>query len=137
MIINKKRLYARTVAIVLILILGFVMSRIGKQHVIYLDNKTVTVQGEEFMAFNELSIQIDKQEAVDSYKRERGQAAVVGKNHTITVSYTDANWNEVVVERDFEIPHSENAIIFSLPVFLSRPDDVNYYLTPFVLQMVN
>lgn len=134
--INKKRLYIRTVAIALILLLGFAMSRIGKQHVIYLDNKTVTVQGEEFTAFNELSIQIDKQDAVDSYKRERGQAVVVGKAHTITVSYTDDAWNDVVIEKDFQIPFSMNSVIFSLPTFIAYPDDSSYYLTPFEVQNI-
>lgn len=134
---NKKRLYVRIVAILIILLLGFAMSRIGKQHTVYIDNKTVTVQGEEFKAINEISIQVDKQDAFDSYKRERTQSLVVGQKHSITVSYTDDDWNEVVLERDFKIPYSEEALVFSIPAFLSYPDDDTYYLTPFVAPTAN
>lgn len=131
---NKKRIYTRLVAITLLLLLGFAMSRIGKQHIVYIDNKTITVEGEEFRAINEISIQIDDQDAFDSYKRERSQATVVARKHTITVSYTDSDWNEVVLEKDFEIPFSENSVIFSIPAFLAYPDDSAYYLTPFEVQ---
>lgn len=134
---NKKRLYIRLAGIFVLILIAFAMSRIGKQHAVYIDNKTITVQGEEFKPRDEVSIQVNKQESFDSYKRERAEAFVVGQKHKIKVSFTDDAWNEVVLEEKFTIPHSQEAVVFSIPAFIAHPDDSTYYLTPFVSPTAN
>lgn len=127
----KKRLIARTFAILLIVLLGFVMFRVGRKHTILLDNKTIEVQGEEFKALDVVDIQVNKLEELELGKRDRDKAEVMGQSQKVKVTYTDSDWNETVIERKIKVPHKDVMIVFSIPAFIQHPDDSKYYLVPF------
>jgi len=128
--VNKKRLIARTVAILLIVLLGFVMFRVGRKHTILLDNKTIEVQGEVFKALDVVDIQINNLEELELAKRDRDKADVMGQSQKVKVTYTDSDWNETIIERKFKVPHKDVMIVFSIPAFIQHPDDSSYYLAP-------
>ncbi|MGH4037738.1 MAG: DUF6672 family protein [Sphaerochaeta sp.] len=126
-----RRTIVRISALVVIILLAFAMFRIGKQHSILLDDKTVTVQGQEYKALDIVEVQVGKQDSVELVKRDRDVAVVTGQSHKIKVTYTDAQWNEIELERKIKIPFDQEMIIFSVPAFIENPDDDTYYLMPF------
>lgn len=112
----------RLIAIVIILLIGMMLFFIGKQHTILLDNKTITINGEEIKALKMVEVQVDKLDSLEFVPRDRDKVAVTRQKHTITVSYTDVDWNEISITRKFRIPLMEEMAIISIPTLVANPD---------------
>jgi hypothetical protein len=112
----------RTAAVVIVLLLGVLMYFVGRQHTVLLDNRTVTVEGQEIRALQLVTVQVDRQEELELASRDRDQALVTGQRHTITVTYTDSDWNEHSFSRDFKLPVGEDMSIVSIPTLVADPD---------------
>jgi len=131
----NKRLIVRLTAIALILILCVILFHVGKQHSILLDNKTITVNEKELKSFNLLEVQIDKYEELEMYKNDRLQQNVVSQKHTITVTYTDKQFNEIVITRKFNVPLNKKMLILSIPSFIENPDNQELWIKPFEIEI--
>ncbi|HKL56825.1 MAG TPA: DUF6672 family protein [Sphaerochaeta sp.] len=112
----------RLAAIVIILLLGVVLFFIGKQHTILLDNKTVTVNGEEIKAMKMVEVTVNKLESLEFVPRDRDKVDVTRQKHTITISYTDENWDEKLITRKFTVPLMEEMVIISIPTLAANPN---------------
>lgn len=130
----NRRFYVRSAAIFLLVILSVLMFNIGKQHNILLDNKTIAIEDKEYKALSFVEVQIDKTESIELARRDRDQALVTGQSHKIKVIYTDSSFNEIVLERKFKVPLSEEMLILSIPSFVANPDKVELYLKPFEIK---
>ncbi len=122
-----KALFTRTnlmrlVAIVIVLLFAVILFFIGKQHTVLLDNKTVTVNGEEIAALKMVEVQVNKLDSLEFVPRDRDKVDVTRQKHTITVSYTDADWNEISITRKFKLPLMEEMVIISIPTLVANPD---------------
>lgn len=131
---NKKRLIIRIIAILFLALVAFSMYRVGRKHTILLDNKTIEVKDENFKALDIVEIQVNNLEELELTKRDRDVAEVMGQTQNVKVTYTDSNWNEVVIERKIKIPHGDVMILFSIPAFIEYPDNSEYYLIPFEIK---
>jgi len=131
----NKRLIVRLTAIALILILCVILFHVGKQHSILIDNKTITVNEKELKSFNLVEVQIDKYEELEMYKNDRLQQNVVAQKHTLTVTYTDKQFNEIVITRDFKVPLNVKMLIVYIPSFVENPDNQELWLEPFKVEI--
>lgn len=135
MIINK-RFYIRAAAIIIVILFAILMALVGKQHSILLDNKNIEVNNQELKALQLVEIQIDKQPVMELARRDRDQVDVQGQRHKIIVTYTDDDWNEIVIEKKIKVPFSHDMLLFSIPAFINNVDDIDSYLQPFVIETV-
>ena len=87
-----------------------------------LDNKTITVNGEEIKALKMVEVQVNKLEALEFVPRDRDKVEVTRQKHTITISYTDENWEEISITRKFTLPLMEEMVIISIPTLAANPD---------------
>jgi len=131
----NKRLIVRLTAIALILILCVILFHVGKQHSILIDNKTITVNEQELKSISLVEVQIDKYEELEMYKNDRLQQDVVSQKHTVTVTYTDKQFNEIVVTRKFKVPLNVRMLILSIPSFVENPDDQELWIKPFEIEI--
>lgn len=112
----------RLIAIVVVLLFAMVLFFIGKQHTVLLDNKTITVNGEEIKALKMVEVQVNKLEALEFVPRDRDKVEVTRQKHTITISYTDEKWEEISITRKFTLPLMEEMVIISIPTLAANPD---------------
>ncbi len=112
----------RLLAIVVVLLIGVMLFFIGKQHTILLDNKTITVNGEEIKALKLVEVQVDKFDSLEFAPRDRDKVDVVRQKHKITVSYTDSNWEEISITRKFTVPLMDEMVIISIPTLVANPE---------------
>lgn len=112
----------RLAAIVLVFLFAAMLFLIGKQHTVLLDNKTITVNDVEIRALKLVEVQIDKLDSLEFAPRDRDKVDVTRKKHTITVSYTDDNWEELSFTRTFRLPLMEEMFIISIPTLVADPD---------------
>ena len=112
----------RFIAIVVILIFAVFLFFIGKQHTVLLDNKTVTIEGQEIRALQLVEIQINKLEPMELAARDRDKEEVTGQKHTVMIVYTDANWEEYTIEREFKVPLMQEMVLLSIPTLVANPE---------------
>ena len=117
-----RQFWVRCAAIVVVLLFGMLMFFIGKQHTILLDNKTITVNGQEIRALQLVEVQINKLESLELAARDRDKVEVTRQSHKITISYTDSNWNEITFTRKFKVPLMEEMVLISIPTLVSDPE---------------
>lgn len=120
---KRKCLVVRLIAIVLVIALAVLMFLIGRQHTILVDDKTIMLaDGTEIKALSTVEVRIDKQEQMELAARDRDQYVVTGQRHTITVAYTDSQWDEHTFSREFEVPIGLDMVIISIPTLVARQD---------------
>ena len=112
----------RLAAIAVIIAFSVFLFLIGRQHTILVDNKTVTANEKEFQALQVVEVQINKQPFLELAARDRDKFDVVGQKHTVTIMYTDRNWEEQVVQRSFKVPLMQDMLIISIPALVGNPD---------------
>jgi hypothetical protein len=117
-----RRFLIRTIALVVVLLFAVLMFFIGKQHTILLDNRTVTVEGQELRALQLVTVQVDKLEELELASRDRDKAVVTNQKHQISITYTDSDWNDISFTRKFKIPVGEDMSIISIPTLVANPD---------------
>ena len=112
----------RLIVIVIVLLFGVMLFFIGKQHTVLLDNKTITVNGEELAALKLVEVKVNKLDSLEFYPRDRDKVDVTRQKHTITVSFTDDNWEEISITRKFRLPLMEEMSIISIPTLVANPE---------------
>ncbi|MDT4760965.1 DUF6672 family protein [Sphaerochaeta sp. PS] len=117
-----KTFTVRLVAIVLVILFGVMLFFIGKQHTILLDNKAITVAGKEIPALKLVEVQIDKFPSMEFVPRDRDKVDVTMQKHSVTITYTDASWEEISITRKFQVPLMDEMVIISIPTLVANPD---------------
>ena len=105
----------RLVLVVLILALAVFLYQFGKEHKIYVDNRSVEINGETYDALDWAEYSIDGLEPVESYPRMRDSVTVVRQKHSIHILWEDWYFNQFEADLEFELPLNEYEIVLSLP----------------------
>ncbi len=125
--VNKRRLVIRIALVVLLVLLCFGLYYIGKEHDVYVDNKTVTIDGKEYQEIEYLALVIDGNEdgSVEYFAGDRDVVKLQGPNHTIKIIVMDEDSEEVIktVERKLSLG-TIPAIMVSMPAIAEEAENV-------------
>jgi hypothetical protein len=106
--VDGRRLLVRgilAVVYIAVMVLAFVM---GKGHTILLDNKDS--EDGSVKAFENVSVSVDGQEAIDFMAGDRDQAKVRAQWHTVKIVA-----NGQTIEKKITVPLGENILLLSIP----------------------
>lgn len=132
-IVVNKMFWVRLVAILLVLLFAVFLFFLGRQHTILVDNKTVTVEGREYRALQLVEIQVDNQPGMELAARDRDKFVVTRQSHTVTITFTDSNWEEKTLVRKIKIPLMEDMVMLLVPVLAAEGDaDQSLWLQNYV-----
>ncbi len=124
--VNKRRLVIRIALVVLLVLLCFGLYYIGKEHDVYVDNKTVTIDGKEYREIEYLALVIDGDEdgSVEYFAGDRDVVKLQGPNHTIKIIVMDEDSEEVIktVERKLSLG-TVPAIMVSMPAIAEEAEN--------------
>ena len=122
----------RIAAIVVLIVLGVIMSIIGRGHTIYLDNKTLEYDGQTYKAPYKVTITVGGEELTKLYDKERGSTTCLGQTFTVTLEIMETkNGAEEVQTYKIPIPKNMDGVIINIPGYLAGlPEEA--YLTEFV-----
>lgn len=129
--VNKRRLVIRIALVVLLVLLCFGLYYIGKEHDVYVDNKTVTIDGKEYREIEYLALVIDGDEdgSVEYFAGDRDVVKLQGPNHTIKIIVMDEDSEEVIktVERKLSLG-TIPAIMVSMSAIAEEAENVELSL---------
>ena len=122
----------RSAAIVVLIVLGVIMSIIGRGHTIYLDNKTLEYDGQTYKAPYKVTVTVDGEQLTKLYDKERGSTTCLGQTFTVTLEIMETkNGTEEVQTYKIPIPKNMDGVIINIPGYLAGlPEEA--YLTEFV-----
>ena len=122
----------RIAAIVVLIVLGVIMSIIGRGHTIYLDNKTLEYEGQTYKAPYKVTVTVDGEQLTKLYDKERGSTTCLGQTFTVTLEIIETkNGAEDVQTYKIPIPKNMDGVIINIPGYLAGlPEEA--YLTEFI-----
>ena len=122
----------RIAAVVVLIVLGVIMSIIGRGHTIYLDNKTLEYDGQTYKAPYKVTVTVDGEQQTKLYDKERGSTTCLGQTFTVTLEVMETkNGAEEVQTYKIPIPKNMDGVIINIPGYLAGlPEEA--YLTEFI-----
>ena len=122
----------RIAAVVVLIVVGVIMSIIGRGHTIYLDNKTLEYEGQTYKAPYKVTVTVDGEQLTKLYDKERGSTTCLGQTFTVTLTIMEKkNGAEETQTYKIPIPKNMDGVIINIPGYLAGlPQEA--YLTEFV-----
>ena len=129
---KARRLIIRIAAVLVLVVIGVIMSIIGRGHTIYLDNKTLEYEGQTYKAPYKVTVTVDGEQLTKLYDKERGSTTCLGQTFTVTLEIMETkNGAEEVQTYKIPIPKNMEGVIINIPGYLAGlPEEA--YLTEFV-----
>lgn len=110
----NKKIIARSILVVLYLVLAIVMFLTGRTHTILIDNK-----GDDagtYKAVKGMEVSVDKGEPVEFYKGDRDKFTVKSQKHTIHIEFFDGS---EPVTFTVKVPVTYDYVLLSIPKYLA------------------
>ena len=122
----------RIAAIVVLIVIGVIMSIIGRGHTIYLDNKTLEYDGQTYKAPYKVTVTVGGEDLTKLYDKERGSTTCLGQTFTVTLTVMEKkNGAEETQTYKIPVPKNMDGVIINIPGYLAGlPQEA--YLTEFV-----
>lgn len=130
---NKTRmLLFRLGTLAILVAIAAVMMVVGRGHTVYLDNKKLEYQGQEYKTPYKVVVLVKGEQVAKLYDRERGSATNVGQNFEMTLEITqEKGGDQTVATYQIKLPYNMDGVIINLPGYLAGlPEEA--YLTEFV-----
>ena len=129
---KTRRLVIRVAAVLVLIIIGIIMSIIGRGHTIYLDNKTLEYNGQTYKAPYKVTIYVGYEQLTKLYDKERGSTTCLGQTFTVTLEVMETkNGSEEMQPYKIPVPKNMDGVIITIPGYLAGlPEEA--YLSEFV-----
>ena len=129
---KTRRLVIRVAAVLVLIIIGIIMSIIGRGHTIYLDNKTLEYNGQTYKAPYKVTIYVGDEQLTKLYDKERGSTTCLGQTFTVTLEVMETkNGSEEMQTYKIPVPKNMDGVIINIPGYLAGlPEEA--YLSEFV-----
>ncbi len=127
------RLFQRSVLLCLLIALGTWLFFIGREHQVFLDNKTIEVEGKSFKALKLVRITVEGQPSIKLMPRDRDLIKIVGPSFKLRVEVMDEFGEEVEKTYDLTLnPGFAKDMMLCMPLLAAGR--VDYILPPPTVQ---
>ena len=129
---KTRRLVIRVAAVLVLIIVGIIMSIIGRGHTIYLNNKTLEYNGQTYKAPYKVTIYVGDEQLTKLYDKERGSTTCLGQTFTVTLEVMETkNGSEEMQTYKIPVPKNMDGVIINIPGYLAGlPEEA--YLSEFI-----
>lgn len=129
---KARRLIIRIAAVLVLVVIGVIMSIIGRGHTIYLDNKSLDYEGQSYKAPYKVTVTAGGEQVAKLYDKERGSATCMGGTFTVTLEIMQTKGGEEDVQTyKIPVPSNMDGVIINIPGYLAGlPQEA--YLSEFV-----
>ena len=105
---SNRRLIFQLAAVVVLIVIAYTMTIIGRGHTVYLDNKKLEYNGKTYDTPYKVVVLVDGEQVAKLYDRERGSATCIGQKFINLPAYLaglgeDAYLTEFIPSPDAEI----------------------------------
>ena len=118
---NKTRhLLFRLGTVLVLLVICAWMMVIGRGHTVYLDNKKIEIDGEEYTPPYKITVFVGGQQVAKLNARDRGMATNIGQNFEMTLKIMkEKGGDETEESYRVKLPYHLDGIVINLPAYLA------------------
>ncbi len=117
---NSKKWLIRGGTLLALLLLAGLMFLIGRGHTVYVDNKTLELDGETCGAFQRVEVYVGEERLSKLAKRERTSTTVIGQKFSMRLLITkEKNDEPVEYTVDLDLPYGWDGIVVNVPGYLA------------------
>ena len=129
---SNRRLIFQLAAVVVLIVIAYAMTIVGRGHTVYLDNKKLEYNGKSYDTPYKVVVLVDGEQVAKLYDRERGSATCIGQKFTVTLEITEKKGgSETTTTYTLKLPHNLDGVIINLPGYIAGlPEEA--YLEEFI-----
>ena len=129
---KARRLIIRIAAVLVLVVIGVIMSIIGRGHTIYFDNRALEYQGATTAAPYKITVIVNGEQISKLYDKERCMVTNIGDSLELTVEVMQQKGGSETTETyKLTLPHSIDSVIINLPAYMAGlPEEA--YLEEFI-----
>ena len=118
------RTFQRITALCFIVAFSVFLFYIGREHQIFIDNKTIELEGRSFRALKFVNVSVNDASPIELQARERDLVKVVGPTFRFKVEVMDEYGEEIekVIEKELKLGFAKD-VMLSIPLMASDRDD--------------
>ena len=130
--IPTRTLLFRVGAVLLLVVIAYSMTFIGRGHTVYMDSKRLDYNGQTYETPYKVVVFVKDQQVAKLYDKERGMSICIGQKFAMTLEITQKKGGtEETQEVSLTLPRNMDGIILNLPALLAGlPEEA--YLSEFV-----
>lgn len=129
---SKRTLIIQLAAVVVLIVIAYIMTIIGRGHTVYLDNKKLEYNGQTYDTPYKVVVYQDGEQIAKLYDRERGSTTCIGQKLTLTLEITQQKGGSEKTEvYTLSLPRNMDGIIINLPAYLADLGE-DAYLSEFI-----
>jgi hypothetical protein len=123
------RTFQRIAALCIIVVFSAFLFYIGREHQVFIDNKTIELEGRSFRALKLIMVSVNGASPIELMARDRDLVKVVGPSFRIKLEVMDEYGVEVekVIEKELRLGFVKD-VMLSMPLMAAGRDD--YILPP-------
>ena len=122
----------RVGAVLLLAVIAYSMTIIGRGHTVYMDSKRLDYNGQTYETPYKVVVYVNDEQVAKLYDKERGKSICIGQKFAMTLEITqEKGGSKETQEVSLNLPRNMDGIILNLPALLAGlPEDA--YLSEFV-----
>ena len=130
--ISMRTLLFRVGAVLLLAVIAYSMTIIGRGHTVYMDSKRLEYNGQTYETPYKVEVYVNDEQVAKLYDKERGMSIWIGQKFSMTLEITQEKGGaEETQEVSLTLPRKMDGIILNLPALLAGlPEEA--YLSEFV-----
>ena len=111
---SNRRLIFQLAAVVVLIVIAYAMTIVGRGHTVYLDNKKLEYNGKIYDTPYKVVVLVDGEQVAKLYDRERGSATCIGQKFTVTLEITEKKGgSETTQTYTIPLPKNMDGIIIN------------------------
>ena len=129
---SNRRLIFQLAAVVVLIVIAYAMTIIGRGHTVYFDNRAVDKGGQSVEAPYKITVYVNGEQISKLYEKERCLTTVIGDKLELTVEVMQQKGGSETTETyQMTLPHNIDGIIINLPAYMAGlPEEA--YLEEFI-----
>lgn len=131
--IPMRTLLFRVGAVLLLAVIAYSMTIIGRGHTVYMDSRRLDYNGQTYETPYKVEVYVNDKQVAKLYDKERGMSICIGQKFSMTLEVTQKKGGaEETREVSLTLPRNMDGIILNLPALLAGlPEEA--YLSEFVI----
>ena len=129
---SNRRLIFQLAAVVVLIVIAYAMTIIGRGHTVYIDNKKLEYNGTTYDTPYKVEVYVGGERIAKLYDKERGASTCIGANFSMDLVVTqEKGGSEESYTYSIKLPYDKDGLIINIPALMAGLGE-DAYMTEFI-----
>ena len=129
---SNRRLIFQLAAVVVLIVIAYAMTIVGRGHTVYIDNKKLEYNGTTYDTPYKVEVYVGGERIAKLYDKERGASTCIGANFSMDLVVTqEKGGSEESYTYSIKLPYDKDGLIINIPGLMAGLGE-DAYMTEFI-----